>query len=184
MVLLITLALLVQRPTAPPPAAAAQAPTAAAGPTLERQVKAAYILNFIHFTRWPAAALGPAGTPFRVCATGASPLGGALEATMKGESVEGHPIVVERLAAETNPRQCHVLFASDGESPTPSEVLKSVANDPVLTVGESETFLRDGGILIFTIEQGRVRFDVNRQNAMRRGLDLSSRLLQVARSVR
>ena len=64
------------------------------------------------------------------------------------------------------------------------EMLQSIARAPVLTVGESENFLEDGGIVIFAMEQGRVRFDVNRQNAERRKLTLSSRLLRVARTVR
>jgi hypothetical protein len=54
----------------------------------------------------------------------------------------------------------------------------------VLTIGESDQFLRDGGIVNFVIENGRVRFEVNQRVARDHGLSLSSKLLQLARSVK
>jgi hypothetical protein len=38
-------------------------------------------------------------------------------------------------------------------------------------------------MIAFVVDAGRVRFDVNLQSATARGLSLSSRLLQVARTV-
>jgi len=53
----------------------------------------------------------------------------------------------------------------------------------VLTVGEHEHFLDQGGIMRLFLENNRVRFSVNQQSADRAGLQISSRLLRLARAV-
>jgi hypothetical protein len=53
----------------------------------------------------------------------------------------------------------------------------------VLTVGEGETFTREGGMIGLVIDNRRVRFDVNQTAAERAGLKISSKLLSVARDV-
>lgn len=53
----------------------------------------------------------------------------------------------------------------------------------VLTVGEGDSFMRDGGMITFVIEGRRVRFDINLAVAENAGLKLSSKLLSVARSL-
>jgi hypothetical protein len=61
--------------------------------------------------------------------------------------------------------------------------LKGLASAPVLTVGNGERFLEQGGMLEFVPEGKRIRFDVNLRAASAAGLTLSSQLLQVARRV-
>jgi hypothetical protein len=53
----------------------------------------------------------------------------------------------------------------------------------VLTIGEGEAFVREGGMIGFIIENRRVRFDINQAAAMRSQLIMSARLLSVARTV-
>ncbi len=148
---------------------------------LEYQVKAAFILNFINFTEWPASALGAPSAPFRICVLGRDPFGEALDRTMEGETVHGHPVAVDRVSREDAARRCQILFVS--ASPESASLVKSLLDAPILMIGDSPGFLREGGVVAFALDQGRVRFDVARQNAERRGLVLSSRLLRVARRV-
>jgi YfiR/HmsC-like len=153
-------------------------------PTLEYQVKAAYILNFVNFTEWPADALGPVTDPFRICLAGADPFGGALESTVKGEAVLGHPIAIERVTRAEGALQCQVLFVPAGSAAPTAEWLRPLASLPILVIGESNALFSEGGVVSFAVEQGHVRFDVDRQNAQRHGVQLSSRVLRLARSVR
>jgi hypothetical protein len=53
----------------------------------------------------------------------------------------------------------------------------------VLTVGEGDGFLREGGMIAFVLENRRVRFDINQSAAEGADLKLSSKLLSVARTV-
>ena len=156
--------------------AAAQAP-------VEYQVKAAFIYNFLSFTQWPDAAFAGASDPLRICVFRSDPFAREMTSTVRGEMVAGHPVTVDQIGTADDVGHCHVLFVPKGETAHTSELLRR-GELPVLTVGESDQFLRDGGTVNFVIENGRVRFDVNQHAARDRGLNLSSKLLHLARSVR
>jgi hypothetical protein len=165
--------------------ALAQASLFAQSPaTLEYQVKAAYLLNFANFTEWlPASGSEEVEETFHICLAGGNPFGGGLRDTLKGEAVGGRPVTLDEIDRAENARRCQVLFVSGKTVSNPSEWVSAVEKLPVLTVGESESFLRRGGMVAFIIEQGHVRFDVNRRVAEAHGLKFSPRLLRVARTV-
>jgi len=143
---------------------------------LEYQVKAAYLFNFTRFVDWPPGAFSGAG-PITICVAEMNPFGPVLASTLVGETAAGRPLAsrVVRNAASA----CHVLFIPRG---VPAAAhLRGIAMQPVLTVGESPDFLRQGGMINFVLEEGRVRFEINREAASRSRLTISARLLQLAR---
>lgn len=146
----------------------------------EYQVKAAFLLNFTKFVEWPATESAEGHSSFAVCILGEDPFGKALDEIIEGETVNDRKVVVRRVDAEPL-GSCQVLFVSKSVTQV-AHVLATVGSG-VLTVGEGEGFVRDGGIIAFVIENRRVRFDINQRAAQHAGLILSSRLLSVARSV-
>ena len=149
--------------------------------SLEYQVKAAFLYNFVQFIEWPAAAL-PAGEPFRLCLAGANPFAGVLERTIAGEEAAGRPIAIEVLAAGASPSRCQVLFVPRSQASRTAALLRATGAAAVLTVGESPRFLAAGGLINFVVEGGHVRFDINADAAAARELRISSKLLRVART--
>jgi hypothetical protein len=99
---------------------------------------------------------------------------------VEGESVSGRKLVVERAPADPS-KSCQVLFVSKAEK----EAAKLLAGQgrSVLTVGEADGFLADGGMINFVIENRRVRFDINQKAVGNSALKLSSKLFNVARQV-
>jgi hypothetical protein len=154
------------------------APRAAASAPLEYDVKAAFLLNFTKFVEWPASAFASPDAPLNICILGGDPFGRAIDQLVEGESVNQHRITVERIRSD-QPKACQVLFVGNG--PIPAGF--SAANPAVLTVGEGEDFIRQGGVIAFVIDNRRVRFDISVKAATNAGLKLSSKLLSVARSV-
>jgi hypothetical protein len=155
---------------------------AATEEAVEYQVKAAFLLNFTKFVVWPEAAFADAGSPLRICVLGDDPFDGTLSQIVEGEAVGGRKLVVERLRRPPAPQYCQVLFVSRTEEDSLGTIPD--AGSGVLTVGEGEQFLRHGGIIAFAIVNRRVRFDIDHAAAARAKLQLSSRLLSVARSVK
>jgi hypothetical protein len=145
---------------------------------LEYRVKAAYLFNFTKFVEWPPAAV-PVET-FNICIAGRNPFGTALSATLVGENVRGLPLT-NRIVDPSAVASCHVLFVP--RTVTAAPYLRAAAMAPVLTVGESPAFLEQGGAINFVLEDGRVRFEINQGAAERAGLRISSRLLQLGRSM-
>jgi hypothetical protein len=155
----------------------------AAPASLEYQVKAAFLYNFVSFTAWPVAAFDSPSSPLRTCVLGGEAFVTELERIVQGEAVDGHPLVVERPLRPLELKRCHVLFIAREETARTADVIRDLGTAPVLTVGESDVFWHHGGIVNFVVDGGHVRFDINQQSAQQRRLVFSSKLLNVARRV-
>lgn len=151
----------------------------AAADALEYDVKAAFLLNFTKFISWPPTAFATADAPFLICILGDDPFGRSIDQVIEGESVQGHRIAVARLRPDDH-KSCQLLYISDKRMPsTPL----ADAGPGVLTVGEGDDFIHQGGIVAFVVDHHHVRFDINLKAADNAGLKLSSKLLSVARLV-
>lgn len=148
----------------------------------EYQVKAAYILNFARFVEWPPDAL-PASSPMTIGIVGDDPFGGALDEVLRGKSANGHPIHLLRLRRDTVPARCQIVFISASEEPHLPEILRLIGRDSVLTISDIDRFSLRGGVIEFSMVGNRVRFDINRSPAGMARLTISSKLLNVARTV-
>ena len=155
------------------------APASAQDGSLEYAVKANYLYKFGPFVEWPASAFSSPASPFNVCVAGEDPFGSVLDEAVRGQAVQGHPVVVRRMPTVTAGAPCHVLYLGRSRSQTPAEALKAVHNEPVLTVTDE----RQGtgrGIVNFVLKDGRVRFGLDAEAAQASGLALSSKLLALS----
>lgn len=154
-------------------AAASLAQPAAQEILPEYRVKAAFLYNFVKYVEWPEPIKGP----IRICVAGQNPFGTVLDDVVRNERVHGLPLTAAVIPGPEP--DCHVVF-----TPRTSNVqayIRAAANTPTLTVGETGNFIELGGMINFTLEQGRVRFEISRSAAERVKLRISSRLLQLAR---
>lgn len=154
----------------------------AAAQELEYPLKAAFLYNFVKFVEWPADAFAGERSPLTVCVYGTDPFGDTLDNVVRGESVGERGLIVQRPDALDDLRDCHVLFISRSERSRLSEVLARVQGEPVLTVGDTDGFLKAGGVINFVLEENKVRFLINPEAAGRSGLKISSKLLRLAKS--
>lgn len=150
----------------------------------EYAVKATYLFNFARFTEWPTGPAGATADAFTICVLGQDPFGGALDATLAGEAIEGKPVVAKRISKAQNSASCRILFISASEETRLKEILAAIDKSSVLTVSDMPQFSRRGGMIQFVLEGSRVRFEVNLTNAQNAGLTLSSELLKVSVAVR
>ncbi|HXD75323.1 MAG TPA: YfiR family protein [Vicinamibacterales bacterium] len=150
---------------------------------LEYEVKAAYLYNIVNFVTWPPGAFDNAADPLHVCVYGPDPFGRSLDNAMAGGTANNRTVQVLRVNDAAGLAPCEVVFLPSGNTDRVDQAIKATAARPVLTIGEAPDFLRRGGMIAFVIDGGRVRFDINEPAAMARGLTLSSRLLQVARTI-
>jgi hypothetical protein len=151
---------------------------AAGQQTIEYQVKAAFLLNFTRFVDWPPA--DNADSTIAICILGDDPFGDPLDQIVAGETLQGRKILVRRVRRPVA-ASCEVLYINRNEKDLPG--LLAMIPPGTLTVGEGDTFLRDGGMIAFVIDGRRVRFDISQGAATKAGIRLSSKLLNVARSV-
>jgi hypothetical protein len=166
-----------------PPCGSAFSPQSGVGPerqSTEYRVKAAFLLNFTKFAAWPVSAAMPADSPLSICILGDDPFGPVLDQKLDGETLNGRKLVARRVHPE-EANSCSVLFVP-GAGKTVRPVLAGL-RPGVLTVGEGQEFLREGGMIAFITDDGHVRFNVNLKAARKGGIEISSKLLNVARTV-
>jgi uncharacterized protein DUF4154 len=149
----------------------------------EYQVKAAFVYNFAKFVEWPAEAFPDRNAPLRVCVLGENPFGQELMRVVNGKKIGGHDLIVSNFLEAHLAKSCHVLFVSSSERGRIAQVIESLRGTSVLTVGETGDFVRQGGIIRFVLEEGKVRFEVNLGASDRARLKISSKLLSLARAV-
>jgi hypothetical protein len=147
---------------------------------LEYDVKAVFLLNFSRYVTWPAARLTP---PFRICVVDPNPFGRRLTAAVDGERWQGAPVEVLDIESLRDAQACHLLYVPSAATDHFIDAQKRYSVGGVLTVGETRDFLTQGGMVRLFLENNRVRFSVNQSAAESAGLQISSRLLRLARSV-
>jgi hypothetical protein len=144
----------------------------------EYQVKAAFLYNFSQFIEWPPESFPDNESPFIIGILGNDPFGSYLDEVVSGEKTMGHPIVVKRYNDAEDISNCHILFINSSYSQSEAEQLR---HENILTVSDKNNFTNVGGIIGFFTEAGKIRFNVNIAAARSARLNISSKLLRVAK---
>jgi hypothetical protein len=144
----------------------------------EYDMKAVFLLNFSQFVEWPAEAFSTPQAPLVIGVLGEDPFGKELDDVTRGEKVQGHPVTVERYARVEDVRQCHILFIASSEEARIARIMAALRGRNVLTVGDFETFVRDGGVIRFVELGNKLRLHINLDAAKAEHLDISSKLLR------
>jgi len=159
----------------PPPALAASAPQRQ---SLEYSVKANYLVRFAAFVEWPRRSFATGQAPVVICVVGRDPFGGALDRAARAQTAHGRPLAVRRPGTTAAAAGCHILYVGQGGGGLVPGGARSV-----LLVTDTAVSA-DRGMIHFVISDERVRFHIDLQAASRSGLSISSRLLNLALSVR
>lgn len=146
--------------------------------SLEYSVKANYLVRFAAFVEWPAQSFATSQSPVVICVVGRDPFNGALDRAARGQTAHGRALAVRRPGTAEAAAGCHILYVGrSGGAMVPE------GPRPVLLVTDGGVS-SDRGMIHFVIDDDRVRFHIDLQAASRSRLSISSRLLNLALSVR
>lgn len=144
----------------------------------EKQIKAAFMFNFLKFVEWPES-MQNAST---ICFLEENTFGDALTPLTKKE-VRGKPIKIKENITLNNISQCSILYVDPKFEESLDTMLLDIYIYPILTISDMRHFAFKGGVLGFYREKKRIRFAINTSRAERLGLKLSSKLLELAKVV-
>ncbi len=146
----------------------------------EYALKAAFVLNFIRFTQWPDESFAGTDAPCRICVVGDRALEPAFR-TLDGKKVGARLLRVRFAGGTDDFRGCNAVFmGKDIGRFALSNIFTAVKDRPVLTIGETEEFIKRGGMIRFFVQEGRLRFEIDTKRAWQQHIKLSSRLLNLA----
>lgn len=150
----------------------------------EYRLKAAFIFHFLRYTTWPDKAFdGDEDAPFLFGLIGKNPFEDHLKELLDEKEIHGRKIRYKTCKNAEEAATCHALFLSPDALKTHPELLSELREKPILLIGESKNFAADGGMLGFFIEEDKVRFEACRSHINEADLNVSSRLLNLARIV-
>jgi hypothetical protein len=145
----------------------------------EYALKAAFLLNFARLVEWPAEVRPAQGEPLVVAVMGNVSTRRAIAKGLEGTRAGAHPLVVRRLADPSQIPGSHIVFVA-GRAEPDAELLSLSRAHSALSIGESPGFAKRGGVIKLFTEANKLRFEINVQAAEGAGIELSSRLLQLA----
>jgi len=147
----------------------------------EYEVKGAFLLNFAKFVDWPPQVFKGPGEPIAICVLGQNPFGPRLDRAARETLVAGRTVTVRQVSDQQQASRCQIVFMGASERKRLRAWLEALRGGSVLTVGESEGFLANGGVINFKLEGERVRIEISIEAADRAGLHISAKLLSLAR---
>ena len=157
-------------------------PAGAQPATEEYKVKAAFLFHFAQLVEWPAA-LNAGDQSLNLCVFDDEPRLQELQSTIEGKLIGTRVLHVRLISQQQTMQGCNILFLSRDEGWRQAAILKSLRGQPVLTVGETDSFLSDGGMIRLRLDDDKIRFDINAGAADSSQLKISSRLLLLATTV-
>jgi hypothetical protein len=143
----------------------------------ENVVKAATLVKVALFVDWPVAALTER---FVIGVAADADFAQKVVEAARGRRLQNRDIQVRRITGSDQACACHLLFVGVTEDARSALLLRAARIKPVLTIGETTAFLREGGIVRIFRADDRLRLQINNKSAEDAGLKISSRLLQLA----
>jgi len=155
--------------------------------TRARDVKAAYLRNFVKLVKWPENSFAGEDAPMVIGVLGVDPFDRALDRAVDGRTAHGRNLQVRRLAVVGDEfpsteqlAGCHLLFVSKSVSDHLALIFERLEGTHVMTVSDLENFAASGGVAEFVPDGPSIKFKFNTQASDRAGLRPSARLLSLA----
>jgi hypothetical protein len=154
---------------------------AASSPSLEHDVKAAFVLQLLSFIDWPAE--NAPRDSIVVHVVGRGPMHDALVA-LRGEQVGPFFVAVHAGGVPSHGDKCQVLFIDCASAAEASESLRLGHATGTLSIANCPGFAAQGGMINLVVVDSRVGFEVNPDAVARGGVKISSKVLRLAKIVR
>ncbi|HJV60541.1 MAG TPA: YfiR family protein [Albitalea sp.] len=148
----------------------------------EGELKAAIVYNILLFVEWPHEALPEAGGPLSLCVTPASSIAAPLKA-LNHRPLRGFRLEVRELKAD-DASACHAVFVDAADRARLAASLKMQRARGALVLSDDADAPADSTAIVLQPVGARIAFDVNLQPVRQARLQLSSKLLRLARVVR
>ncbi len=142
-------------------------------------LKVALLYNFAKFIEWPAEAGLDESETINFCLVGEPELSGHMR-LLAGKQVRSYTIAFQHIKSGATVNSCDLLFVGDSRLPTAVIPQDDDVQRPILLVGTSSQFTRNGGIIGLVRRGEKFTFEINLKAARSVGFKISAKLLSLA----
>ncbi len=151
----------------------------------EYRVKARMLRLIASYTTWPpGSAANDHGKPFVLGVIGESPFEHHLDEQFRNEPYKTKIVQVRYLSEPDDISGLDMLFIVGSQARKLTTILQRVKGKPILTVGDTPGFARNGVMVNFYVEGKKVKFEVNLDATRAEQITISSHLLKFTRIVK
>lgn len=136
-----------------------------------------FIYNFSKYVKWPDDQ--DAGS-FVIGVYGSSAIEKDLAEMAVSKKVNGMPIEVKQFKSMEGIDQCHIIYVASSESGKIDQIISQTNSKPVLIVTDKPGLAKKGAAINFVELDGKIKFELNQQNAESRGLKVAGALTSLA----
>jgi hypothetical protein len=154
-----------------------------AGAVEEDELKAAIVLNIMLFVEWPAEAIPPAGSPWVLCVNPRGALAPALR-HLDGREVRGGRVLVRNVEPGRITPPCHALVVEGQDGVQAARPEREGMLPNMLVISDDVVLPSPAAVVVLRRLGSRIAFDVNLQAARPARLQLSAKLLRLAKVVK
>lgn len=147
----------------------------------EDQIKAVYLFNFAEFIRWPESAFSEHPEAFHFCALNEqSAIIRMLKKVIDGKTAGGRKLVFRRINGKDDWNGCQLLYFHADEQSKLAGLLPELKGRNLLTVGDKEDFVKNGGMIGIARQSKNLHLFINVQHLKQANLKASAKLLRLA----
>lgn len=144
----------------------------------EQRLKAVIIYKLSLFVSWPAD-----DEELNICTFSKHDFN-TIKETIGSQTRKGKSIHLNLVTMNDNiVGQCDILNLDNVPKKQISKILESIKKHPILTVGDGDSFARNGGIIGLFLEDEKVKFSINFKASRLAELKINSNLLKLAVAV-
>ena len=107
-------------------------------------------------------------------------MGPILKQVLDGKMSEDKPIRIALHPSDADLHDCDILYAAEASPAEVRSILRRIGTRSVLTVGETDRFVRTGGMVALVRSGDQMQIEVNLETLRTAQLQMSSRLLRLA----
>lgn len=145
-------------------------------------VKASWIDHFSKFIEWPN--ISDTTKVFIIKVIGDDELDGYLNRIYDNRTIKNLPVLIDFVDEIDEIGFCHILYISENRKKSLDYIFEEINTDPILTIGSTYGYAKEGVIINFYNQDNKIRFEFNISASKRNDLDVSFRLLELARIVK
>ncbi len=135
-----------------------------------------YLLNFTRYIEWPEE---ERKGNFVIEVLGHVSVYEKLKEISEGKMAGSQPIEVRNYMSVDEMGTPHIMFVGHWQSRQIKDVVAKLEGRSTLLVAENTGMLDHGAAINFVIRDGKIQYEFKKENALSRGLNVSSRLWQM-----
>jgi len=141
------------------------------------QAQTMFIYNFSRLIQWPSST---SGGDFVIGVVGDNEIYSALISFVANKRVGSQPISVKKFDDPQSVSRCHIIFIGDSKVSKLNEVISKLQGANSLIITECKGMINSGSAIDFFMEDDKLKFVMNTDNAEKYNLVISKALQDLA----